>query len=473
MTSILLPLLLAVAVRAAPAPAHAHAHAHACQALREYDALASTVTREFYDRTFRRLDWNARVLRYRARVRCGFDASDVASTVNALLSVLHASHTAVYTAKDLEYWALESLFSQSMDAFETNVSGILPERRGGEWYARYVLPGSPADVAGVTAGDELVGLNGGDFDPLGFSAQSPSQLIVSPDGHRRRTIRLTAVHESMRKALLDATERSARILPVGERRVGYFHLWAAMGAPFLQATSSALSHFEDQRIDALVLDFRGGYGGADLRYLTRLRTSGYLARIPKYVLIDDGVRSGKEWVAAVARRDGIATLVGSRTAGAFLGGLANHLFNDKYFLYVAGREFVPPGIGPLEGIGVQPDVAVKPCPRFCRGSDPQLSAALRMIRTAPSSRAAALVWRPGPFRFGHRRRRGRLCDLDARSCLRFAPPPRLCLLALSSSPQTPSCWALGRLYQIERGARGGAWGLSFNPIAISVLQRSR
>lgn len=251
MTSILLPLLLAVAVRAAPA----HAHAHACQALREYDALASTVTREFYDRTFRRLDWNARVLRYRARVRCGFDASDVASTVNALLSALHASHTAVYTAKDLKYWALESLFSQST--------------------------------------------------------------------------------------------------------------------------------------------------------------------------------------------------------------------------YVAGREFVPPGIGSLEGIGVQPDVAVKPCLRFCRGSDPQLSAALRMIRTAPSSRAAALVWRPGPFRFGHRRRRGRLCDLDARSCLRFAPPPRPCLLALSSSPQTPSCWALGRLYQIERGARRGAWGLSFNPIAISVLQRSR
>ncbi len=443
----LLPLLLAVGAHLSAAPVQP------CEALREYDALTSVVTREFYDRTFRGLDWTGRVSSYRARVRCDFDASAVARTVNGLLSALHASHTGVYTAKDLEYWALESLFSSDMDTFEMNVSGIWPERAGAKWYARYVFPGSPADVAGIAVGDELISLNGRDFDPLAFNARSASRLTVSPDGHVRRTVVLTALHESLRRALLDATERSTRILSVGRRRVGYFHLWAGMGAPFLQAMNAALTRLEDEHIDALVLDLRGGYGGADLKYLAHMRESPYVEEIPKYALIDDGVRSGKEWLAATLRHDKIATLIGSRTAGAFLGGRVNHLFNDKYFLYVAVGEFIPPGIGPLEGRGVAPDVTVAPCVRFCRGSDPQLSAALRIIRALPDARPEPqIAWAQSPRapRAGRNvRRPGRLCDVntDPRSCLRFAPRPRLCQL---TSPEPPRCAAMpGRLYPID------------------------
>lgn len=348
---------------------------------------------------------------------------------------VRTASTGVYTARDLEYWALESLFSGRMDAFETNVSGIWPEREGSKWYARYVLSGSPAEAAGVVTGDELVGLNGRSFDPFGFSAGTASRLTISSDGRHRRTILVTAVHESIRQALLDATERSARILSSGRRKVGYFHLWAGMGPPFLQALNAALSRFEEQRVDALVLDLRGGYGGADLQYLARMRTSLYLERIPKYALIDGGVRSGKEWVAAALRHDMVATLVGSRTAGAFLGGRVNHLFNDKYLLYVAVGQFVPPGIGPLEGVGVAPDVAVQPCLRFCRGSDPQLRAALQLIR---ARRQPPLAPRP-------RRVPPRLCDIDSRSCLRLGQLPRLCPLA---SPAPRRCALAGRLYPV-------------------------
>jgi carboxyl-terminal processing protease len=143
----------------------------------------------------------------------------------------------------------------------------------------------------------------------------------------------------------------------------------------------------------LIIDFRGGYGGTSLDYLAALKASAPLRQVPKVLLIDASVRSGKEWVAGVIKHDNIATLVGSRTAGAFLGGRANHLFDDKYFVYVASAAFVPPDIGPIEGIGIEPDVAVQPCLKYCHGVDPQLDAALGLLRdriaaAVPSAPAA-------------------------------------------------------------------------------------
>lgn len=85
-------------------------------------------------------------------------------------------------------------------------------------------------------------------------------------------------------------------------------------------------------------------------------------------------------MAGVIKHDKIATLVGSRTAGAFLGGRANHLFDDKYFLYVASAAFVPPDVGPIEGIGIEPDVPVQPCLKCCHGVDTQLDAAVAFLR---------------------------------------------------------------------------------------------
>ena len=358
-----------------------------CRALREFDAITELVTQKFYDRTFRGLDWPSRIAGYRKQLSCDAGPRAVARTANRLLSELHASHTGVYTRSDFEYWALESIFAKSMDDFKLGLSGIWAERADGTWYARYVLPGSPADVAGVRPGAELLRLDGRAFDPLGFAADRRSTLYISLSGHGRQQISLVAGNESVQRSLLDATERSAQVIDVGPRRVGYFHLWSGTRPEFLTAMKSALSRLEAERVDAIILDLRGGYGGANLDYVAPLRSTRYLTETPKYVLIDDGVRSGKEWVAAVIKNERLATLVGSKTAGAFLGGLANHLFDDRYFVYVAGREFIPPDVGRIEGVGVEPDIAVNACHRLCDGKDPQLEGVFDLIRDLPVSRA--------------------------------------------------------------------------------------
>ena len=124
---------------------------------------------------------------------------------------------------------------------------------------------------------------------------------------------------------------------------------------------------------AFVLDLRGGLGGADPSFLEVFR-NGYSG--PLVVLIDGSTRSGKEWIAANLKLNRRATLVGSRTAGAFLSG--------RWFEIEAGRSAIylavsppPAGTPDLEGKGVEPDVVVPMDLRYSQGEDLQLIKALK------------------------------------------------------------------------------------------------
>ncbi len=365
------------------------ATAQQCAPQLAYDAIVAAVTDRFYDKTFRGLDWTARISHYRHAVHCDTQDAQVAATANELLSELHASHTAVYTRADVGYWGLNSYFSKGEGQYKIYFSGIWPERRDGKWHAKYVFEGSAAARAGISGGDELRQLNGKTFQPLAFGA-GVSSVVISSDGESTRTVSLEPREESVVQAFVEASQASARIAPLGAYQVGYFHLWTARD-PILQSLNSALSRFESQKVDALIIDLRGGYGGTSPDYLSKIRDSSYLAGIPKVFLIDDGVRSGKELLAALIKRDAIGTLVGSRTAGAFLGAVPVRLIEDRYFLLVAAYGSIPmPGIGPIEGIGVTPDVEVAPCRARCRGRDPQLDRAMELI----GSKLNALVYEP-------------------------------------------------------------------------------
>jgi carboxyl-terminal processing protease len=78
--------------------------------------------------------------------------------------------------------------------------------------------------------------------------------------------------------------------------------------------------FADEKADALLVDLRDGFGGANPYYLNILSENPRLRTVPKYFLINDGVRSGKEWLCAIIKKEKIGTLIGTRTAGTFVGG---------------------------------------------------------------------------------------------------------------------------------------------------------
>ena len=89
--------------------------------------------------------------------------------------------------------------------------------------------------------------------------------------------------------------------------------------------------------------------------------------------IDEGTRSGLEVFAYDLKAKGIP-LVGTRTAGALLGGRGYLLPDDSLLeLAVAGVEVNGEKI---EGKGVEPDMAVPFDVRYAAGRDPQRDAAV-------------------------------------------------------------------------------------------------
>ena len=367
----------------------AAASAQPCLPVQEYDEILAVVTENFFDQTFNGLDWETQVATHRREVDCEDGPEQLASVVNSLLEKLDASHTALYTKSEQHYWGLNSFFWRSGaysrgdlgDAYQLHYSGIWAEFIDGTWFAQFVLDDSSAENAGVLPGDELIAINGSDFHPLGFSAGN-NVLTVSSDGVSTRDVRLSTAFQSIALGLENASQASSRILTADGRRVGYFHVWAG-GAAIREIMERALGDFESAEVDALIMDLRGGYGGMGEDYLDKLRESARLRAIPKYFLIDDSLRSGKELLAGAIKRDGIGTLVGATTAGQFLGGRRFSVAEDNYFLYVAiGNGRPPPsipGIGQIEGNGISADIDVARCRMYCAGSDPIFEKALDLI----------------------------------------------------------------------------------------------
>lgn len=78
-------------------------HAQTLSPLQVYDRAAQLATERFYDRSFRGLDWPALVARYRTEVTEASSSHQVASSINALLGNLCASHTEFVTTDEQEY----------------------------------------------------------------------------------------------------------------------------------------------------------------------------------------------------------------------------------------------------------------------------------------------------------------------------------------------------------------------------------
>jgi carboxyl-terminal processing protease len=168
-------------------------------------------------------------------------------------------------------------------------------------------------------------------------------------------------------------------------------MFACSGEEFQQALRETIID-RLAEADALILDFRDGWGGCVTDFvnflnptppvLTMIDRDGKRQRLdaqwrkPLFILINAGSRSGKEVVAYTVKKNKLGTLIGERTAGAVLGGRAFPL-SDGALLYLAVKD-ADVGGERLEGQGVEPDVTVPDALPFANGADPQLEKALEL-----------------------------------------------------------------------------------------------
>lgn len=325
-----------------------------------------------------------------------------APVLDAFLRDLGVSHTSFHTDRDIDWYFFRSLFStRDPDRPPVHHLGAQFTRVDGEQVVRWVLDGGPADVAGLRRGDVLHDVGGAPFDPFAsIEGGAPIVLEVSRAGRTFPTS-VAPVFESPHRSFIDATRRSMRTIEHDGRRFGYLRLWVGtheetIGAVEHAATVAFAEH------DGMILDLRGGFGGAWHRHLdpffenrdeffeaTLIARDGTRTVLPTepvephrffdgplVVLIDGGTRSGKEAVAYQLRKRPDTRLVGTTTAGAFTAGRGTFADEDvPYLLYMAVAELELDG-NPIEGVGVAPHVEVPYPLRDAPSDDPQLARGL-------------------------------------------------------------------------------------------------
>lgn len=371
----------------------------------------------------------------RAKAGALESVAELPAIFNPFLNSLKVSHTQLYGRHDLEHAFFRSLFSTlDLNSPPFSHTGMQFVRQLDRWWVREVWDGLPADRAGLRRGDELLSIDGLPFTPQrlcdGGTRRSKEAQVIELRRHNALiSIALPCVwqnpHASLHKAMLNSVRR----LPVENSEVGYLHLWTGTGTLTEQRELFEAEVASLGDTDALILDLRGGFGGAWYEHLDPFfaNREGFFAFTvinregstvyepdahetaspytrPMVVLIDEGTRSGKEAVAFQFKKSGRATLIGTTTRGAFNAGTGLFVDGDSslvYYLSVA--EYRLDGQR-IEGVGVAPDLevpypvvglATAPSSGAASGSrgDPQLAAAIAYLAKTLGADSAGLAER--------------------------------------------------------------------------------
>ena len=161
-----------------------------------FDKIWDTINEEFWDPNFNGVDWEDARKRYRPKAIAAEDHEAFAEIVNQMLAALKTSHTRYFTKWDTGYYVIKVVFGNP----ETHRSGIgvVTKKIEGRYYVIAVIRKSPAQKAGILAGDWLAEADGQPFHPIRSFENKAGQkvdLIVQrgPSARTRSTLTLEPI----------------------------------------------------------------------------------------------------------------------------------------------------------------------------------------------------------------------------------------------------------------------------------------
>lgn len=377
-----------------------------------FEQVWETVNSRFYDSNFNGVDWQALREKYRSRITDTRSTEAPAIAINQMLSELKTSHTRLYTPDEPAYYQILGIFQPRIPDLRKQLQpffpkgkieysdiGIFTRNLDSKIFVSAVLDGSPAMKANLLVGDRLLETNGQPFHPIqsffGKAGQTVSLGIQrTAASNSLQTIQVTPRMFDTTKMFLEVQRASTQIVKRSGKAIGYTHIWSYAGDQYQKQLEEDLIYGPLKDADALVLDLREGWGGApitalniygsDRLSLTSILRNGKRSTIhaqwhkPVVMLVNENSRSAKEILAYGLQQNRLGTVVGTRTAGAVVGGFPFLMANGD-LLYVAVTNVLINGNVRLEGKGVQPDIEVPfPLP-YAQGVDPQKE---RAIETA-------------------------------------------------------------------------------------------
>jgi len=353
---------------------------------RVFDAAWGLVNRKYYDPDFGGVDWDAAARTHAEAATAAPAIEPLYAEINAMLDELGDAHTHALTPAQAREWRTEVRAR----------TGMSLQRIDGRWVVTTVLPGSPAEAAGVRVGWIVVARNGvriGDQPDFRAAVGEVADWEFLDSGGVSRRLSLTA------QLLSVAPTREMRVLADG---ILYLRFDAFdMGEWFWVHRRLA----SNRRSPGLVIDLRQNVGGhrvalalmlgevfpRRIDYGTFTRRSGRgsashswhlgFSRFtgPLAVLVGGGSASAAEIFAAAVKEHDRGVLVGRKTAGLVLSSIFYSL-PDGGWLQLSVSDYHTSAGSRLEGNGVEPDIAAADTLDDLRaGRDPVLDAAVRAL----------------------------------------------------------------------------------------------
>ena len=339
------------------------------------------------------------------------EISDAAASVHgSVTEYAYAAITAMAKAADDRYTMFMTpdeykAFKDALDPEKISGIGVLisPDDTTGLIDVSYVVPGTPADHAGLQPGDAIATIDG--QSTKGFTTDAASKLLRGKPGtgvHLGLLRNNAPVDVSITRSELEPPTVVYKVLPGS---IGYVYV-LAFGQSTPDEFDAAIARIKAAGVKALVLDLRndgGGYVESALQISERFIAhkplltveerggpdttvtaddDGVQVDMPVTVLVNEYTASASEITAGALQDDGVASLIGTRTFGK---GVMQTLtpLADGSAIKITTAHYLTPNHRDINLKGIEPDLAVAE-PHDARfgdpTKDPQLRAALDFLQ---------------------------------------------------------------------------------------------
>ena len=265
------------------------------------------------------------------------------------------------------------------------------------------MRGSPAEEAGLRAGDKVIAIDGEDM--TGVSPEAVRQKVLGPDG---TTIVITILREGEDRPFDVSITRAKITTPLVESEmrsdgIGYVRL-NTFGDSADSELRTAIQELLAQNPKGLILDLRyngGGYLDQGIAVASEFLPEGKVVvyeksgdgrleenmslgngvalDIPMVVLVNEGSASASEIVAGALQDYGRAKLVGITSYGKGSVQSVNQL-GDGSIVAITSAQWLTPNQRLIQDVGLTPDVYVEYTEAdFDAKRDPQLDAAVETL----------------------------------------------------------------------------------------------
>jgi carboxyl-terminal processing protease len=292
--------------------------------------------------------------------------------------------------------------------------GVWVQYPEGRFTVVSAMPGSPAEDAGLRAGDVILEADG---QPLtNLTEEDALTLVRGPAGS---TVQLTIQRPGEDQSFTVDVLRQRITMPavayelLTESNLAHIRV-TIFGDKTTEQLDAAIRRAKEEGVDGIVLDLRNNGGGwvtaaqemigrfvrpetgpayyedtsaaeNDLESEPIIAGTDEAYDLSVVVIVNEGTASAAEIVAGALSDYERATIVGAKTYGK--GSVQRvHDFEDGSSARITFALWLTPKKDQIEGVGIEPDVAVA-SPSEGSGGDPQLEAAIDVL-VAPASAEA-------------------------------------------------------------------------------------